>query len=218
MSSIYDRPVGKRVYERPISMEGVTDLLTPNVLNKWESMDQGHWHKDIEIPIGAVSTFLTGATGVAPIPGKSLGGFNLDAVTEHLYGNKIISSDYMVAHDPYMWIIFETDLDNGAGRNTDKVQFKLDLGLKTHFQTGQRTKVWNLKKDYTIGKARKYTFCGLQIEIPSEKPGVEIFPMSVMSFDLSFIPGNSAITDVIVNTLVFGYTTQQVHPLHVCVE
>jgi hypothetical protein len=160
-----------------------------------------------KLPIEAFSPGSSGATWTDP-DANTLGGYNLDSSTEHLYSAGFICTDWDESSDLELILFFETDQDNSGGNIGDSVEIDLTVYIKGEGDTSTTSQ--SLSETITIDQAPRYKAYICTFTIDYDDAGAPVSVGDGLTFDLSFDTANSDISDIIANRAIFRYKTKQV--------
>ena len=157
----------------------------------------GYWH-EYSIAGKSLSPGSSGATFIAP-NASSLGGYQLNGITEYLLFATHVDHDWDGLSDGVMEIYFEVNDDNSGGLPTDTVKFQLEVW---HKMVGERTTtVYSPDSTTIVGTAQQHDLFKQEIVIDNLRA------MEVIAFRLNLNTITGDVTDVIVNYVEFKYPT-----------
>jgi len=161
------------------------------------SGEGGYWHL---YPVAAVNISAggSGATQIKP-SAASLGGYQLNGLTEWLFFDGYIEDDYDGVGNVIVDIFFEVNNDNSGGLVTDTVVIQLECWHKA--LGDQFTTLASLSGTTVVGQSQQ---CHLfQMTITGGVPT----KCDLMSFRINLDTVSSQVDDIIVNYIIVRYPT-----------
>jgi len=151
----------------------------------------------------------SGATQVTP-DANTIGGYQLDAATEYLYFNGIVRSNWDGASDLKVDVVFEVNVDNTAGADTDTV----DLALLTYYKGDGETsnKTQTVEVATTVGQSARYKQFTATFTIDWDLTDNVVQVGDIFAFRLNLETDTSEVDNVIINFVRFYYQTKMPQP------
>ena len=157
-------------------------------------------------------TITPGTSGAQLIPpdANTLGGYQLDADTEKLYFNAHIFDNWDGSSDLELVVVFEVNVDNTAGSDTDTVDLKVVSYYKGNGETTNKTQTVEVAT--TVGKSPQYKqFTAiLTIDWVATDNVVEVG--DTITFVLNLETDTSEVDSIIVNAATFRYRAIAMNP------
>lgn len=157
----------------------------------------GYWN-EFKVDVIALSPGGSGATQITPNV-STLGGFQLNSITEYLYFDTHIDADWDGISDGAVIIYFEVNDDNSGGLVTDTVK----IGLEDfHKSLGGRTNdVSSHEGNTVVGQAQQHDLFVQSIVID------DLHMFELITFRLNLNTIGSQVDDIIINYIEFRYPT-----------
>ena len=157
-------------------------------------------------------TITPGGSGAQLITpdANTLGGYQLDADTEKLYFNAHIFDNWDASSDLELVVVFEVNVDNTAGADTDTVDLKVVSYYKGDGETTNKTQTTEVAT--TVGKSPQYKQFTATFTIDYDATDNVVEVGDTISFILNLETDTSEVDNIIVNSAIFRYRSIAINP------
>ena len=151
----------------------------------------------------------SGAQLIAP-DANTLGGYQLDADTEKLYFNAHIFDNWDASSDLELVVVFEVNVDNTAGSDTDTVDLKVTAYYKGDGETTNKTQTTEVAT--IVGKSPQYKQFTAILTIDYDATDNVVEAGDTITFVLNLETDTSEVDSIIVNAATFRYRAIAMNP------
>jgi len=157
-------------------------------------------------------TITPGGSGAQLIPpdANTLGGYQLDADTEKLYFNAHVFDNWDGSSDLELVVIFEVNVDNTGGSDTDTVDLRLVSYYKGDGETTNKTQTVEVAT--TVGKSPQYKQFTTILTIDYDATDNVVEVGDTITFVLNLETDTSEVDNIIVNSAIFRYRAIAMNP------
>ena len=207
--------VGTLNISTEINTSGNTDLLlNPGGTGIVKTSKKIHGTTSLWWYIKYVDAFTitpgtTGAQLTAP-DANTLGGYQLDADTEKLYFNAHVFDNWDGSSDLELVVVFEVNVDNTAGSDTDTVDLKVTAYYKGDGETTNKTQTTEVAT--IVGKSPQYKQFTAILTIDWDATDNVVEVGDTITFVLNLETDTSEVDNIIVNSAVFRYRAIAMNP------
>jgi len=170
------------------------------------------WWRDYHLGAASASPGASGAVAREPTT-QTVGGWQLDLVTEHLYYDVHVEGDWDGASDPIIEVWFEYNDDNTGGNAADQITLDCVCRMKAPGETAIKTQ--SLTDSVTIGASDRYKMFKASFTLDWNAGGATVEVGDVIGIHLNMDIPNSSVSsgseDIIVNYTEFKYKTALPH-------
>lgn len=139
--------------------------------------------------------------------GNTLGGWQIDAETEYLYGFAQVCADWDQSSNPDLCIDFEVNTDNTLGNVTDTVDLSVTAWYKGDGDTACKTQV--AETATTVGQSARYKKFTCIHTFDREEAGNIIDIYDNFAFRVNLETDTSEVDNIIINFMCFRYKSTQ---------
>jgi len=157
----------------------------------------------------SITPGATGAQLTAP-DANTLGGYQLDADTEKLYFNAHIFDNWDASSDLELVVVFEVNVDNTGGSDTDTVDLKVVSYYKGDGETSNKTQTTEIAT--TVGKSPQYKQFTATLTIDWDATDNVVEVGDTITFVLNLETDTSEVDNIIVNSAIFRYRSIAINP------
>lgn len=163
------------------------------------------WHYCKYIDMFSVSPGASGPDQIV-MSSVTIGGYNLDVITEYLYFNGKVCTNWDASSDLWVIVTYEVDVDNTGGLITDTVDFSLLCYYKGSLEIVNKTQTATCSE--VVGQSPRYKQFQDTLVIDYDPGGGNDVDIGdVFAFRLNLDTGASEVDSVVVNIAIFTYQT-----------
>lgn len=157
-----------------------------------------------------VSAFNPGASGATHVdPGaNTLGGFQINAVTETLAFHGHAHHNWDGASDPILNIFFEVNIDNTAGNEADTVDLKTQFFYKAEGEITNKTQTVEVAT--IVGQSARYKLFCAEFVFDYDLGNNVLNVGDIISMLFNIETDSSEVDDVVVTHAEFRFKTNQI--------
>ena len=204
------------VFEAPVNVQGVRDLFTGTVMEKWFSLNE-RWYKWFFIDAAYVPIHGSQATLTTPTT-RTIGGYRLNASTEYVYPSIYLQDDF-AGGDVQFFTFFETNDSNVDSGQDESVRLVAHFFMKSlHRNTDNNRAIITMTRgpinhDIKVANARiNETFIGWHTVNTNEDQALR--SNMIVKARINLCTTVSDVADIVVNYFVVGYPTNSVHAVN----
>ncbi len=194
----YPGDLSDKIYYDELEIADELTVQYPGSLIRYDNVGGGgYWHEH-DFTVSSFSKGASGATLVVP-SALSVGGYQLNSVTEYVYVTVHIEGDISGAGPGYIELTFEVNIDNTGGNTTDVVVFDVE---SYHKALGDLVSTIDTHSGSTVvGKADTNKIFAQVITID------DVVADQTITFRINLDTVASDVDDVVLNFFEFKYQT-----------